>query len=87
MALWKLFSMDVLVGNWNESITNFNEIQSAIEALKINLEEEFKKTSSDSVKKFILKNLFKQNRLTNYKLTLNTSCCIEATWCTGRYSS
>lgn len=78
--------MDVLVGNWNESITNFNEIQSAIEALKINLEEEFKKTSADSVKNFILKNLFKQNRLTNYKLTLNTSCCIEATWCTGRYS-
>ncbi len=86
MALWKLFSMDVLVGNCNESITNFNEIQSAIEALKINLEEEFKKTSADSVKKFILKNLFKKNRLTNYKLTLNTSCCIEATWCTGRYS-
>ena len=55
MALWKLFSMDVLVGNWNESITNFNEIQSAIEALKINLEEEFKKTSADSVKKFIFK--------------------------------
>ena len=47
--------MDVLVGNWNESITNFNEIQSAIEALKINLEEEFKKTSADSVKNIFLK--------------------------------
>jgi hypothetical protein len=60
MALWKLFSMDVLVGNWNESITNFNEIQSAIEALKINLEEEFKKTSADSVKNIFLKICFKK---------------------------
>jgi hypothetical protein len=50
MALWKLFSMDVLVGDWKETFGTFNEIQNTIEALKNNLEEEYKKTNADSVK-------------------------------------
>ena len=44
--------MDVLVGNWNDMIKIFNEIQTAIQVLKINLEEECEKTSADSVNKF-----------------------------------
>jgi hypothetical protein len=51
MALWKLFSMDVLVGDWKETFGTFNDIQNTIEALKNNLEEEYKKTNADSVKK------------------------------------
>jgi hypothetical protein len=50
MALWKLFSMDVLVGDWKETFGTFNDIQNTIEALKNNLEEEYKKTNADSVK-------------------------------------
>jgi hypothetical protein len=51
LALWKLFSMNILLGEWKETFSTFNQIQVAVDALRQNLEEEFKKLTADSVKK------------------------------------
>jgi hypothetical protein len=50
MALWIIFSINVLTENWTDLTNTFNELRSAIEALKDTLEEEFKKINLESVK-------------------------------------
>jgi hypothetical protein len=49
MALWVLFSINVLTENWSDLTTTFNQLREAINALKTSLEDEFRKTSFESV--------------------------------------
>jgi hypothetical protein len=50
MALWILFSINVLTENWRDLTTTFNQLREAIEFLKSSLEDEFKKTNFDAVR-------------------------------------
>ena len=56
LALWKIFSINILTDNWIEILSNFENIQKTISNLKINLEEEFKKVNIDAVNKFFKNN-------------------------------
>jgi len=55
LGLWKIYAINILTDNWGELIVNFNSIRNVIQNLKSNLDEELKKTNTDSVtiKKFI----------------------------------
>ena len=50
LALWTILSINILDNNWTEIFSNFNHIKVLIELLKNNLEEEFKKINTESVK-------------------------------------
>jgi len=50
LALWTILSINILDNNWTEIFSNFSHIKVLIELLKNNLEEEFKKTNTESVK-------------------------------------
>jgi hypothetical protein len=49
MALWLLFSINMLTENWNEAISTFLQIREAIETIREGLEEEFRKTNFEAV--------------------------------------
>lgn len=49
LALWKLYAMNILSGNWNETLNTFDQIKNVISTLRNSLEDEFKKSNNDSV--------------------------------------
>lgn len=51
LALWLIYSINFITGNWNDLFTTFVELKSCIDLLKDNLEEEFKKINVESVRK------------------------------------
>ncbi len=91
LALWKIYAINILNDNWEELIINFNSLRNVIQNLKLNLDEEIKKTNSDSVKKNKIKINFILNYLILFRLkksnqTTNIFYCIEGIYFTGLFS-
>jgi len=50
LALWTILSINILDNNWNEIFSTFDHIKTSVDLLKNNLEEEFRKINTESVK-------------------------------------
>jgi hypothetical protein len=50
LGLWKILSVSIMDNHSQEIESVFHQIQSTIQQLKLNLDEEFKKLNGDSVK-------------------------------------
>jgi hypothetical protein len=49
LAFWTILSINIIEENWEEILTTFSSIKTAIEYLRVSLEEDMKKLNAETV--------------------------------------